>query len=73
MKRAKRTFTAAIFREEVWWVGFIEEIPGVNCQERTRKELRESLRSALEEALEIRRELAFAEVREKYEEQPILV
>jgi len=31
---------------------WIEEVPGVNCQERDLEELEESLKSALEEALE---------------------
>jgi len=33
-----------------WWIGWIEEFPGVNCQERTRQELVESLRVTLQEA-----------------------
>ena len=35
-----------------WWIGWIEEISGVNCQEHSRKELRESLKIMLKEALE---------------------
>ena len=35
-----------------WLIGWIEEIPGVNCQEHSRKELRESLKIMLKEALE---------------------
>lgn len=34
-----------------WWLGWIEEIPGVNCQEATHDELVESLRVTLQEAL----------------------
>ena len=37
-----------------WWIGWIEEVPGVNCQERTREELLESLRVTLGEALEMK-------------------
>ena len=37
-------YTAIVKREGDWWVGWIEEVPGVNCQERTRKELLETLR-----------------------------
>jgi predicted RNase H-like HicB family nuclease len=35
-----------------WWIGWIEEIPGVNCQERTREELLDALRTTLREAIE---------------------
>ena len=38
-----------------WWIGWIEEVPGVNCQEATRSELLESLRITLDEALEFNR------------------
>ena len=33
-----------------WWIGWIEEIPGVNCQEATKDQLLESLRVTLLEA-----------------------
>jgi predicted RNase H-like HicB family nuclease len=45
-------FTAVIKQAEGWWIGWIEELPGVNCQEKTRDELMESLRETLREALE---------------------
>lgn len=73
VKRTKRRFTAVVSREEDWWVGFILEIPGVNCQGRTRMELMGNLRSALTEALEIRRELTLADTSRNYEEQAVLV
>ncbi len=37
-------------------VGWIEEVPGVNCQEKTIEELRESLKITLKEALEFNRQ-----------------
>ena len=46
------TFTAVTKQDGDWWVGWIEEVPGVNCQERTQEDLRNSLRTTLEEALE---------------------
>jgi predicted RNase H-like HicB family nuclease len=49
------TYTAVTKQEGGWWIGWIEEVPGVNCQERTREELLESLRVALREALEFNR------------------
>ncbi len=73
MTRTKRKFTAVVSREDEWWVGFILEIPGVNCQGRTRGELTDNLHSALTEALELRRELALATMPKEYEEQIVLV
>ena len=37
-----------------WWIGWIEEVSGVNCQEAIREELIESLRVTLREALTLR-------------------
>ncbi len=47
----QNTFTAVIKQDGDWWVGWIEEMPGVNCQEKTHKDLVESLKSTLKEAL----------------------
>ena len=30
-------YTAIIKRQDDWWIGWIEEVPGVNCQEHSRK------------------------------------
>ena len=45
-------YTALIKKSGRWWIGWIEELPGVNCQEATRAELLETLRITLREALE---------------------
>lgn len=45
-------FTAAVTQVDGWWIGWIEQIPGVNCQERTKDELLGSLKVTLQEALE---------------------
>ena len=45
------TYTAVIKQDGDCWLGWIEEIPGVNCQEATHDELVESLRVTLQEAL----------------------
>jgi predicted RNase H-like HicB family nuclease len=50
-----QNFTAVVKQDAGWWIGWIEEVPGVNCQERTRDELLASLRVALAEALEMNR------------------
>jgi predicted RNase H-like HicB family nuclease len=51
-------YTAAIQRDGDLWIGWIEEIPGVNGQGATRDDLLEDLRSALIEALEMNRQAA---------------
>ena len=48
----KRTFNAVIKQDDGWWIGWVEEILGVNSQGKTRAELLKNLRSALKEALE---------------------
>jgi len=45
-------FTAVVKDMDNWWIGWIEEGLGVNCQESTREELLESLRITLKEAIE---------------------
>ena len=49
----KESFTAVIKQSNNWWIGWIEEISGVNCQESTKEELLESLRITLKEALDL--------------------
>ena len=38
-----------------WWIGWVEDVLGVNSQGRTRDELLANLQDALDEALEINR------------------
>ncbi len=47
-----KEFTAVIKSVDGLWIGWIKEIPGVNCQERSKAELLETLRITLHEALE---------------------
>ena len=51
----KNNYTAVVKQDGDWWIGWIEEVPGVNCQESTRSELLESLKVTLDEALEFNR------------------
>ncbi len=66
-------YTALIQRADDWWVGWVEEIPGVNSQGRTKEELIENLQSALQEALEMNRAEAMAAAAGDYEEEAIQV
>ena len=52
----KNEYTAIIKQENDWWVGWIEEVPGVNCQEKTYNELIETLEITLREALDFNRQ-----------------
>ncbi|MBI4526831.1 MAG: type II toxin-antitoxin system HicB family antitoxin [Deltaproteobacteria bacterium] len=49
----KETYTAVIKESGGWWIGWIEEVPGVNCQEASKEQLIESLQITLREALEM--------------------
>jgi hypothetical protein len=68
-----QTYTAVIKPSGAWWIGWIEEIPGVNCQERTREELLETLEVSLREALELNRREAREAAGEGFEEAAIAV
>ena len=48
--------TAIIQRDGDRWIGWVEEIPGVNSRGASREELLENLRPALDEALGLKRE-----------------
>ena len=55
-RRMNRSFTAVIKQDDGWWIGWIEEVAGVNSQGRSKAELLANLRSALKEALAMNRE-----------------
>ena len=47
------TFAAVVQKTGEWWIGWVEEVVGVNSQGATRDELLDNLRDALDEALEM--------------------
>lgn len=67
----KESYTAIIKQSGQWWIGWIEEVPGVNCQEPTKEELLESLRETLREALEFNRREALDAAGDSFEEASI--
>ncbi|MFN8484132.1 MAG: type II toxin-antitoxin system HicB family antitoxin [Anaerolineae bacterium] len=67
------TYTAVVKQDNGWWIGWIEEVPGVNCQEASREELLETLRITLLEALEFNRQEARQAAGQDYEEERIAV
>ena len=50
-------YTTVIKQDCDWWLGWIEEIQEVNCQEATHHELLESLKITLQEALTFKSQL----------------
>ena len=66
-------FTAVLKQEDDWWVGWIEEVPGVNCQERSYELLKETLETTLKEALEFNRQDALAAAGTGYKEEIIAI
>ncbi len=68
-----QTYMAVIKQDGAWWIGWVEEIPGINCQESTRSDLLDSLRITLVEALEMNREDARRAAGKGYEELSIAI
>ena len=62
------SYNAVIRRDGEWWIGWVEEVPGVNSQGSTRDELLANLREALSEALEMNREDARRAAGQDFEE-----
>ena len=62
------TYTAVVKQDGDWWIGWVEEVTGVNAQESTREELLASLKVVLQEALEMNRAEARAAAGSSYEE-----
>lgn len=69
----KSEYTAVLKKEGDWWVGWVEEVPGVNCQEKTHEELRKSLEITLKEALEFNRQDALSAAGSGYTEEIIAI
>lgn len=66
-----QTFTAVVQQRDDWWIGWIEEIPGVNCQEGTRAELLDTLQVTLREVLALNRQEARHAAGISYEQELI--
>ncbi len=62
------TYTAVVKQDGDWWIGWVEEVSGVNAQESTREGLVASLKVVLQEALEMNRAEARAAAGSSYEE-----
>lgn len=69
----KQTYTAVIQQSDGWWIGWVQEIRGINCQERTKAELLDSLESAVEDMIEVNRKVAIRRAEGEYQTVPISV
>lgn len=69
----KSEYTAVVKQDGDWWIGWIAEVPGVNCQERTHDELLASLRVTLAEALAFNRQDALDSAGPDFVEEKIAV
>ena len=64
--KVKNEYMAVVKQDGEWWTGWIEEIPGVNCQERTQNDLLKSLEFPLKEAIEFNRKDALSSAEGSY-------
>ena len=65
MTITKRQFTAVYKKSGKWYLGWIEEIPGVNTQGKTLKETKENLKEALLLILQAHRKASRKEIKGK--------
>lgn len=72
-KPMKTQFTAIIKQDGDWWLGWVEEVPGANAQERTKEELLISLKEAALDIIELRRMEARRQAVNNYEEVPLVI
>ena len=63
----KQSYEAVVAKDGKWWIGWVEDVQGVNSQGRTKKELLENLRSALKEALQMNRKASRASLPSDYQ------
>ncbi len=64
----QQNYTAVIQQSNGWWIGWVQEIPGVNCQERTRDELLVALEITLRETTVYNREEVLRAAENQHEE-----
>lgn len=70
----RKEYTALVQQQDDWWIGWIEEVPGVNCQEKSYKALISTLEDTLKEALEFNRQDALSAVGDSsYSEEIIAI
>lgn len=68
-----RKFTAVYKKQGKWYLGWVEEIPGVNTQGKTLKETKNNLKEALLLILEANKNIARQETSKKVIREPVAV
>ena len=58
----KQRFTAIYKKHGNWYLGWVEEVPGVNTQGKSLKEVRDNLKEALSLILEVNRVMLRKEI-----------
>ncbi len=66
-------FTAVYMKRGKWYIGYVEEIPGVNTQGRTLAEAKRNLKEALVLVLEANRTIAHRSHHRHAIEEPISI
>jgi predicted RNase H-like HicB family nuclease len=61
----ENSFTAVFEKVDNWYIGYIQELPGANVQEKTLEEARESLQEAIALILISNRQLAEQQLSDK--------
>ena len=70
----QQSYTAIIQQQDGWWIGWVQEILGVNCQERTKDQLLSTLEITLRETIEYNRKEAHrAAIGKQYQEVAIRI
>ncbi|MBI2444309.1 MAG: type II toxin-antitoxin system HicB family antitoxin [Candidatus Magasanikbacteria bacterium] len=67
----KQQFTAIYQKRGKWYVGWVEEITGVNSQGKTLKEVRANLQEALSLIITVNRALTIQEIRGRTIREPL--
>jgi hypothetical protein len=66
-------YTAIIKQVDDWWIGWIEELTGVHCQEKSHPDLIASLKVTLREAIDLNKLEAIESAGKNYIEEIIAV
>lgn len=69
----RREYTAIIQKRGKWYIGWVEEVPGVNTQARTLSEIRRNLKEALRLILEENRKISLEGSSRKVRREPISI
>jgi len=69
----ENTYTAIIKKDGDWWIGWIGELPGINCQEQTKEELLKTLEITLKEAIDFNRTEAINAAESNYYKESLQV